>query len=132
MKRLVPRRASRHGWGDLSALRSQTQLLLHHGQKTFASHRNTLSPLAVSCTSFYAEGILPTQLLSSSWGKYVPFSKESAELLFQVLAERHERGSVIITTNLGFADWTQVFDDATLTAALLDRLTHKAHIIHCT
>jgi DNA replication protein DnaC len=60
---------------------------------------------------------------------YVPFSKESAELLFQVLAERHERGSVIITTNLGFADWTQVFGDATLTAALLDRLTHKAHIM---
>jgi DNA replication protein DnaC len=62
---------------------------------------------------------------------YVPFSKESAELLFQVLAERHELGSVIISTNLGFADWTQVFGDATLTAALLDRLTHKAHIIHC-
>lgn len=62
---------------------------------------------------------------------YVPFSREGAQLLFQVLAERHERGSVIITTNLGFADWTQVFGDATLTAALLDRLTHKAHIIHC-
>ena len=52
-------------------------------------------------------------------------------MLFQVLAERNERRSVIITTNLGFADWTQVFGDATLTAALLDRLTHKAHIIHC-
>jgi DNA replication protein DnaC len=51
---------------------------------------------------------------------YVPFSKEGAQLLFQVLAERHERGSVIITTNLGFADWTQVFGDVTLTAALLD------------
>jgi len=63
---------------------------------------------------------------------YVPFSREGAELLFQVLAERNERGSVIITTNLGFADWTQVFGDATLTAALLDRLTHKAHIINCT
>ena len=63
---------------------------------------------------------------------YVPFSKESAELLFQVLAARNERGSVIITTNLGFADWTQVFGDATLTATLLDRLTHKAHIINCT
>lgn len=62
---------------------------------------------------------------------YIPFSKEGSELLFQVLAERHERGSVIITTNLGFADWTQVFGDATITAALLDRLTHKAHIIHC-
>jgi len=62
---------------------------------------------------------------------YVPFSKEGAELLFQVLAERHERGSVIITSNLGFADWTQVFGEPTLTAALLDRLTHKAHIITC-
>lgn len=62
---------------------------------------------------------------------YVPFSKEGSQLLFQVLAERHERGSVIITTNLGFADWTQVFGDATMTAALLDRLTHNAHVIHC-
>lgn len=50
-------------------------------------------------------------------------------MLFQVLAERHERGSVIITTNLGFADWTQIFGDERLTAALLDRLTHKAHIL---
>jgi len=63
---------------------------------------------------------------------YIPLSKEGAELMFQVLAERHERGSVIITTNLGFGDWTQVFGDANLTAALLDRLTHKAHIIECT
>lgn len=63
---------------------------------------------------------------------YVPFSKEGAELLFQVLAERHERGSVVVTTNLGFADWTQIFGDANMTAALLDRITHKAHIINCT
>ena len=63
---------------------------------------------------------------------YIPFSKEGSELLFQVLAERHEKGSVMITTNLGFADWTQVFGDPIMTAALLDRLTHKAHIINCT
>lgn len=62
---------------------------------------------------------------------YIPFSKEGAELLFQVLAERHERGSVIITTNLGFANWPQVFGDHTMTAALLDRVTHKAKIINC-
>jgi len=62
---------------------------------------------------------------------YVPFSKEGSELLFQVLAERHEKGSVMITTNLGFADWTQIFGDQVMTAALLDRLTHRAHIINC-
>ncbi len=62
---------------------------------------------------------------------YIPFSKEGSELLFQVLAERHEKRSVLITTNLGFADWTRIFGDAVMTAALLDRLTHKAHIINC-
>lgn len=62
---------------------------------------------------------------------YIPFSREGSELLFQVLAERQEKGSVIITTNLGFADWTQVFGDPVMTAALLDRLTHKAHIVGC-
>jgi DNA replication protein DnaC len=62
---------------------------------------------------------------------YVPFSKEGAQLLFQILTERHEKKPVIITSNLGFADWTQIFGDPNLTSALLDRITHKAHIIQC-
>jgi DNA replication protein DnaC len=62
---------------------------------------------------------------------YVPFSKEGAQLIFQILAERHERKPVIITTNMGFGDWTQIFGDANMTAALLDRVTHKAHVITC-
>ena len=62
---------------------------------------------------------------------YIPFSREGAELLFQVLAERYEKGSVMITTNLGFADWTRIFGEQNMTAALLDRLTHKARIINC-
>lgn len=50
-------------------------------------------------------------------------------LLFQFCAERYERGSLLITTNLEFSRWTEVFGDATLTGALLDRLTHHAHIL---
>lgn len=63
---------------------------------------------------------------------YVPFSKEGAQLIFQILAERHERKPVMITTNMGFGDWTQIFGDPSMTAALLDRVTHKAHVINCT
>jgi len=52
-----------------------------------------------------------------------------APLLFQFCASRYETGSMLITTNLEFSRWTEVFQDATLTGALLDRLTHHAHIL---
>lgn len=59
---------------------------------------------------------------------YIPFSPEGAQLLFQVFAKRYERASLLVTSNLPFAQWTTVFGDATLTAALLDRLTHHCSI----
>ena len=60
---------------------------------------------------------------------YVPFSKAGAELLFEVFSSRYERGSMLITSNLPFAEWTQVFGCDRLTGALLDRLTHHVHIL---
>jgi DNA replication protein DnaC len=60
---------------------------------------------------------------------FIPFSATGAQLLFQFCSTLHERVALIVTTNLNFADWTQVFGSEPLTAALLDRLTHKAHIL---
>ena len=60
---------------------------------------------------------------------YVPLSRVDAELLFRVLAERQERRPVIVTTNLPFGEWTQVFPDPRLCKAVVDRLTFRAHII---
>jgi DNA replication protein DnaC len=60
---------------------------------------------------------------------YVPLPETGAELLFQVLAERDERAALILTTNLPFSEWTQVFTHPRLCAAVVDRITHRAHII---
>ena len=99
---------------------------------------------------FYSAGTLATELIEAQHERsllkleksltqldllildelsYLSFTRQQAELLFHVLSERNERGSVIITTNLKFSDWTDIFPDTMLTAALVDRLTHRAYIL---
>lgn len=60
---------------------------------------------------------------------FIPFTSSGAQLMFQFCSTLYQRVALIITTNLKFADWTQLFGDERLTVALLDRLTHRAHII---
>jgi DNA replication protein DnaC len=60
---------------------------------------------------------------------YVSFDKDGSELLFNLLSARHTKGSVVVTTNLTFDRWTNVFGDATLTGAMVDRIAHKAYVL---
>ena len=60
---------------------------------------------------------------------FVPFTPEGARLLFQAFSERYLKGSLLITSNLEFSRWLEVFGDERLTGALLDRLTHHCHVL---
>jgi DNA replication protein DnaC len=73
--------------------------------------------------------VLKNQLIVLDELGFIPFSTDGAHLMFQFCSTLYERVPVMVTTNLRFADWTQVFLDERLTAALLDRLTHRATIL---
>lgn len=77
-------------------------------------------------------GALKQQLIVVDELGFIPFSSTGAHLIFQFCSAVYQRVALVITTNLRFADWTQIFGDERLTAALLDRLTHKAHILEFT
>ena len=71
----------------------------------------------------------PSLLIIDEIG-YLPLAREQSNLFFQVIAERYEKGSVILTSNLSFGEWEQVFGGNTaLTSAMLDRLLHHSHVI---
>jgi len=77
--------------------------------------------------------VLSPKLLIIDEIGYLPFRREEANLFFNVIAKRYEKGSIIVTSNLPFSQWSKAFaDDTTLTAALLDRLLHHAHITQIT
>lgn len=61
---------------------------------------------------------------------YLPFNRHQSELLFQVISERSERASVIVTTNLEFSRWTELFENEIMVSALIDRITFRSHILN--
>ena len=61
---------------------------------------------------------------------YVSFDRNQSELIFKVVGDRSERDSIIVTTNLAFSAWTDLFQNSALVTALIDRLTYKSHLIN--
>ena len=102
----------------ISATALMDELLVAHSTKTLAEK------LAYYCR---LDLILIDEL------GYMPFSKEGANLFFQLISRRYEQGSVIITTNKSFSEWGDIFaGDNTLAAAIIDRVLHHAHIFQIT
>ena len=62
---------------------------------------------------------------------FFPVAKEGTQLLFQLVSDLYERVSIVVTSNLRFGKWNQIFNDEMMTAAFIDRLTHKGHILEC-
>jgi len=77
----------------------------------------------------YQKNLSRQELLIVDELGFVPLSKAGAEMLFEVLSQRYERSSTLVTSNLPFAEWTEVLGSERLTGALLDRLTHHVHIL---
>lgn len=80
--------------------------------------------------SKFEAGLRKSDLLIIDELSYLTFNRTQSEMLFQAISERSERASVIITTNLAFSDWTQLFENEMMLAALIDRVTFHAHILN--
>lgn len=98
---------------------------------TAANLVNELSEaLQFSRLSKFEKTLAKVDLLIVDELSYLTFNRHQSELLFQVISERSERGSVIVTTNLAFSMWTELFENEIMVGALIDRLIFKSHILN--
>ena len=121
--------------------RGKTHIAIGIGLKACASGKSVLFKNAASLSTELSDAkdnyslgklekrIQNVDLLIIDEMGYVSFDRFQSELLFKVIADRSERGSTIVTTNLAFSDWTSLFENTAMVAALVDRLTFKSYIL---
>jgi DNA replication protein DnaC len=121
--------------------RGKTHLSIGLGLKACSEGLNVLFKNAAALSTELAEArdnyalgklekrIQKADLLILDELSYISFNRHQSELLFKVVSEQSERGSVIVTTNLPFSQWTELFENTTMVAALVDRLTFKSYVL---
>ena len=121
--------------------RGKTHVAIGLGLKACAAGKSVLFKNAASLSTELSEArdnyslgklekkIRSVDLLILDEMGYVSFDRYQSELLFKVIADRSERGSTIVTTNLAFSEWTTLFENTAMVAALVDRLTFKSYVL---